>query len=138
MEKDYSALFIKSYRYWEVSLYENQGYLGRCVVWCKREDALDMADMRSDEQEELFFVLRELKRASTEAFRPDWFNYAFLGNEVRHLHAHFIPRYAKPKDFAGMIFKDELYGHNYRTDRDFTVPAPIFSKILEELKNALH
>ena len=24
-----------------MNVHENQEYLGRCIVWCKREDALD-------------------------------------------------------------------------------------------------
>jgi len=35
--------------------------LGRCVVWCKREDALDLTDVTPEEQSELFLVLRDLK-----------------------------------------------------------------------------
>jgi len=41
---DYSKFLVKEYTHWLVNVHENQGYLGRCVVWCKREDALDLAD----------------------------------------------------------------------------------------------
>ena len=44
-----------------IYVHENQGYLGRCVVWCKRTDALDLADATPEEQAELFLVLRDLR-----------------------------------------------------------------------------
>lgn len=112
MAEDFSKYLIKDYKYWAVNIHRNQGFLGRCVVLCKRENALDLTDATKEEQEELFLILRALRSAVAEIFQPDWFNYAFLGNEFRHLHCHFIPRYAKPKEFMGVIFADKLFGHN--------------------------
>jgi len=137
MEKDYSKFLIKEYKYWLINIHENQGYLGRCVILCKREDALDLADTTTEEQKELFSILKDLKNASKVCFNPDWFNYAFLGNEFRHLHAHFIPRYAKPKEFMGMHFEDRLYGHNYITDHNFITPEELLMEIIRLLKKNL-
>lgn len=138
MENDYSKFLIKEYRHWLINIHQNQSYLGRCVVWCKREDAVDMAHATREEQEELFDVLRELKNACSAAFQPDWFNYAFLGNDARHLHGHFIPRYATPKELFGMTFEDKLYGHNYRTDHGFVTPEPVLLEIQNLLKKHLN
>jgi len=137
METDYSKFLIKDYRYWLINIHENQGNLGRCVVWCKREDALDMTDATPEEQAELFVVLKELKKACHDLFQPDWLNYASLGNETRHLHGHFIPRYAKPKTFMGITFEDKLYGHNYKTDHSFITPEPVLTEIQARFKKAL-
>lgn len=137
MKKDYSHLLIKEYKYWLINIHENQGYLGRCVIWCKREDALDLADATQEEKEELFIVLKKLKKSSQNCFNPDWFNYAFLGNEVKHLHMHFIPRYSKPKQFMGINFEDKLYGHNYKTDYNFMIPKELLIKIASLLRNDL-
>jgi diadenosine tetraphosphate (Ap4A) HIT family hydrolase len=38
--------------------------------------------------------MKSLARAISGVFDPDLFNYAMLGNAVRHLHWHIIPRYA--------------------------------------------
>jgi diadenosine tetraphosphate (Ap4A) HIT family hydrolase len=138
MEKDYSKFLIKDYRYWLVNIHENQGNLGRCVVWCKRADALDMTDASREEQEELFLVLKELKAACARAFQPDWFNYAFLGNETRHLHGHFIPRYASPRTMFGVSFEDKLYGHNYKTDHGFITPENTLRQIQNILTKELN
>jgi diadenosine tetraphosphate (Ap4A) HIT family hydrolase len=137
MEKDYSKLLIKDYKCWLINIHENQGNLGRCVVWCKRDDALDLADATREEQLELFAILKELRKACQELFQPDWFNYAFLGNGTRHLHGHFVPRYAKQKTFMGITFEDKLYGHNYKTDHNFITPAPVLLEIQSLFRNAL-
>lgn len=131
------SLLIKEYVYWDVSVHENQGYLGRCVVWCKRPDVLDLADATPEERDEFFAILAQLKAALSVAFQPDWFNYAFLGNGVRHLHCHVIPRYASEREFAGHVFKDDRYGHNYRTDHDFSVPEGIIEQIFDVLRGVL-
>ena len=137
MGKDYSKFLIKTYKYWLINIHENQGNLGRCVVWCKRENALDLADATKEEQEELFMILYTLREASKSVLEPDWFNYAFLGNETRHLHGHFIPRYEKPKNFMGITFEDKLYGHNYKTDHNFVTPEPVLLEVKSLLQKAL-
>lgn len=134
MSDKYAQFLIKDYRYWSIYIHENQSYLGRCVVWCKRENALDLTEATQNEQAELFKVLNDLKNAVAEAFCPDWFNYSFLGNETRHLHGHFIPRYAKPKDFMGMTFEDKLWGHNYKTDHAFKTPENVLTGIKLKIK----
>lgn len=134
---DFSKNLMKGYKYWEIYVHENQGYLGRCVIWCKRGDAFDLADATPEEQAELFVVLHDLREAEKKVFQPDWFNYSFLGNETRHLHGHFIPRYVEPKNFMGIIFKDKLYGHNYKTDHDFKTSPELLSAVRANLKSAL-
>ena len=131
---DYSKFLIKQYKHWGVYVHENQSYLGRCVVWCDRKDAIHLTDANKQEQDELFKVLRELKTASEKAFGGDWFNFSFLGNETHHLHGHFIPRYSTEKEFEGVIFKDELWGHNYQTDKSFVTPPDVLEKIRLKMK----
>ena len=137
MKKDYTKFLIKSYKYWEVNIHENQSYLGRLVVWCKREDALDLTEATKEEQKELFIILNDLRKAINKTFKPDWLNHAFLGNEMRHLHCHFIPRYAKPVEFMGVKFEDKHWGHNYRTDHDFKTPKKVLSAIQDKIKKAI-
>ena len=137
MAEDFSKNLVKGYKHWEIYVHENQGYLGRCVVWCKREDALDLADATPEEQAELFLVLHDLREAIKKVFQPDWFNYSFLGNVTRHLHGHFIPRYAKPKTFMDTVFEDKLYGHNYKTDHSFKTSTELLVKVKDKLKSVL-
>lgn len=135
MTEDFSKNLIKEYKFWDVYINPNQNYLGRCVIWCKRQDALDLGDATPEEQEELFLVLHNLREASKEAFAPDWFNYAFLGNVTRHLHGHFIPRYGKLKVFMGTTFTDELYG-KYPGNVD-TYQVGVSPEVLAAMRDAL-
>ena len=134
MAEDFLKNLIEEYKYWTVYVHLNQSYLGRCVVWCKRENALDLADATPEEQSELFLILQNLREAVKKVFQPDWFNYSFLGNETRHLHAHFIPRYSKPKTFMSIVFEDKLYGHNYKTDHSFVTSEILLNTVRDKLK----
>jgi len=134
---DFSHNLIKQYKHWGVYVAENQNYLGRCVIWCDREDALDLADATPDEQKELFEILPELREAVRKAFKADWSNYAFLGNDTRHLHCHFVPRYESEREFADTTFKDERWRHSYRTDREFTTSDELRGKIKQAIKEKL-
>ena len=134
---DFSQYLIKSYRYWSVYIHTNQGYLGRCVIWCEREDATDLSEATKEEMKELFLILKDLKVATEKAFGADWFNYAFLGNETRHLHGHFIPRYASKREFCNMVFEDKLWGKNYKTDKNFKTPDFVIDKVKEIIQKHL-
>lgn len=135
---DYAKLLIKEYGHWLVQVHENQGYLGRCVVWCKREDALALTDATKEECDELLMILRELTDALERAFGAEWFNYAFLGNETAHLHGHVIPRYSTKKEFNGVIFRDEQWGHNYTTDHSFVTTPELLEAVRLELAGELN
>jgi diadenosine tetraphosphate (Ap4A) HIT family hydrolase len=137
MGNDFSKNLIKGYKYGEIYVHENQGYLGRCVVWCKRDYALDLADATPEEQSELFLFLRDLREAAKKVFQPDWFNYSFLGNETRHLHGHFIPRYAKLKAFMDIMFEDKLYGNNYKTDHTFKTSPELLLTVRDKYREVL-
>jgi diadenosine tetraphosphate (Ap4A) HIT family hydrolase len=101
---DYSKFLIKDYQYWKVYAAENQCYLGRCTIWCKRENANELTDVSDAELVEYVWIIKELKPALEKAFNADMINYAFLGNEIQHLHCHFIPRYSSSRHFASVIF----------------------------------
>ncbi len=134
---DFSKYKIKDYKYWSVFLHKNQDCLGRCYVWCNRENALDLADVKSDEQKEFFLILQDLKKALQKIFQPDWFNYAFLGNETKHLHGHLLPRYATPREFEGIVFKDETYGHSHKTNHNFYISDEIVERIRIRIREVL-
>ena len=128
---------IKDYKYWSVYIHQNQGYLGRCAIWCNRENALDLADATPEEKNELFLVLKDLRETLKKVFQPDWFNYAFLGNETQHLHGYLIPRYLSKREFGGITFKDERWGHNYRTDQNFKVSEGLIEQIKLKIQKEL-
>ena len=106
-------------------------------MWCDREDALQLTDATEDERNELFSILRELKSASEKEFGGEWFNFAFLGNETRHLHGHFFPRYSTEKEFEGVVFKDATWGHNFALDKNFVTPPHVLEKVRIMMKEYL-
>ena len=128
---------IKKYKYWTIKVFGNQGYLGRCVVWCDRKDALDLVDATSEEREELFMILIELKKAIKKSFNNDWINYSFLGNSARHLHCHVVSRYQSPRNFEGITFKDKRRGNNWLEDRSFGTPKEILQAVKIKIQENL-
>lgn len=137
MSDEYAQNIVVQYNYWKVYVHSNQTYLGHCIIWCDREGAVDLVDMTPEEQEELFQILPKIKRAIDEAFSPDRMNYAFLGNELRHLHGHVTPRYLSEQTFQGMIFKDKLPERNWSLDRSFVTPPEVLQAVKRRLQKYL-
>lgn len=138
MADEYAHNIVKEYEFWTVYVHEDQGFLGRCVVWCKREDALDLALATPQEQQELFQVLRELRSVVGKEFGATWFNYSFLGNVDRHLHGHFFPRYQQPVEFAGIRFEDLDYNTNpSKTGTTNIVSDEVRTAIRDRLREVL-
>ncbi len=133
--EDFSKYAIKDYKYWQVQIFSNQGYLGRCLVWCKREDALDLSNATEEEQKELFVILKDVEMALSKTFKPDIINYSFLGNDTHHLHGHIVPRYSKPIEFNGATFVDKNFGHNWKTDHDFITSPELLEAVKVKLSN---
>jgi diadenosine tetraphosphate (Ap4A) HIT family hydrolase len=134
----YNEFIIKDYNYWTLYIHENQCFLGRCYIVCKRDDAVDFFDMTNKEKEELFNVGKKLKKVLIDLFQPDLFNYASLGNIFTHLHLHVIPRYQKERKFNGIVFVDENWGKNYAPyNYDFKLDKDILFKLRDKLKLAL-
>jgi diadenosine tetraphosphate (Ap4A) HIT family hydrolase len=128
---------IKEYQYWTVYLWKHPYYLGRCFAKLNRH-AEDFFDINDEEKEELFVIGKELRGAIKDAFGADMLNYAALGNIVRHVHLHFIPRYSKEISFERIRFKDENWGKNYAPyDKNFDIPAEIKEKIARAIESKL-
>ncbi len=131
----YTANKVRQFKHWGVYVHPNQGYLGRCILWCDRADALDLTDATREERTELFEILPQLKQTIESAFGAEWMNYSFLGNETRHLHGHVVPRYSGVREFSGVIFDDPEWGANWRTDKDFETSVEVLEAVKKELQN---
>jgi diadenosine tetraphosphate (Ap4A) HIT family hydrolase len=135
---DFDQLKIKEYEHWSIFLNENQCYLGRVALVAKRKDAVDFIEMTLAEREEFFLVGSGVNCALKELFQPDLMNYASLGNSYRHLHVHFIPRYATKRIFHGMEFTDSRWGKNYEPyDRSFKTNENVLLKIISAIQDTL-
>ena len=103
---------VGSWEHWHVVVNHNQNYLGKVMLVLRRH-ATDVTALTPAEQAGLWNLLGEVKTALIGAFHPDHFNYAFLMNLDAHVHLHIIPRYARPRVFAGMTFNDGRLGEHY-------------------------
>jgi len=130
--QEYYAQFdIKRYAHWTLRVNENQAYLGRAIIWLKREgDMQRLSSLTEEERKELWDkVLPEYEAALQELFKPDHMNYTWLGNLFHehkgHGHMHLIPRYVSPREFEGMVFTDENWGHHYKIGEKKDVPLEV-------------
>lgn len=64
------------------------------VLWHGRH-VVEPTELGPDEAAVFWRELLEIGRAIEAAFQPVKMNYNLLGNEVPHLHAHVVPRYAE-------------------------------------------
>ena len=115
--------------HWQVRLNLNQNLLGKLIIVLRRhaERVIELTpDEWSDLQQQMWLMTARLQAA----FEPDHFNYAFLQNQDRHVHLHVIPRYARPRQVAGLRFEDPDYPDHY------AVPSParhLAPEVLDEL-----
>jgi diadenosine tetraphosphate (Ap4A) HIT family hydrolase len=136
---DYEKLKIKSYKYWDLYLHENQCYLGRVFVQLKDEKGVeDFLDIQGQVREEFFQIGQNVKKALKTLFKPDKMNYAALSNTSPVIHMHIIPRYKETREFNGVTFKDTRWGQNYAPyDRSFVIEESTLFKIRDALKGHL-
>lgn len=130
-------LEIKGFKFWKVQLHSNQYYLGRSIILLN-EHKEDLFELNQDERDELFFIGEKLNNTITQVFYPDLFNYSSLGNEVRHLHLHVVPRYSSVRKFEGTKFEDKNFGKNYSPyDKNFKISSRLLKKIKDEITMVL-
>jgi len=136
---DYDQLKIKSYKYWDVYLHENQCYLGRVFVQLKEDEGVkDFLDIKGEVRDEFFQIGEEVKRALDILFKPDKMNYAALSNTSPKIHVHVVPRYQEDRQFSGQVFKDQRWGQNFAPyDRNFALEESVLFKIRDALKDHL-
>lgn len=122
--------------YWRIVLNPNQYYLGRSMIILKRhlEDPLEISE---NELMELISLTRMFVEVLKKLFQPDLFNYAILGNIVKHIHLHVIPRYRNERFFEGMKFVDENWGKHYYPYPQIEVKWEVIQKLMDKIKSEL-
>lgn len=137
MNNDDDNRLVKDFKFWSVFIAKNQILPGKCIIWCKRENALDPADATPEEWTEVLSIIKVLKRTVLELYKADWFNYIFLGNSTHHLHVHFVPRYKTERIVHGIRFIDRDWGREYQVDPEFKIPTDILQNIKNEMSEKL-
>ncbi len=96
---------VAEYESWAVLLRPQQATLGALVLVC-REEATAFAEISAGAFDEFGAVVRDVEAALRRAFSYDKINYLMLMMVDPNVHFHVLPRYAGPRDFAGMRFTD--------------------------------
>ena len=134
---DYEQYLIKEYNHWKVYLHTNQYYLGRVYIWAKNENAIDLMQINEIERNELFAIGNEINNALKKLFNYDLMSYIVQGQQTKHLHVHFIPRYSNARVFEGIKFTDEQWGKSYSANNNFDIPEEVKLKLVDEIKKAI-
>ena len=130
-KNEYIEGVLKEYNHWIVEVSFRQHTLGNYIIFAKR-NIEKIYELKNTEILELKTIMNEIEKAITKAFRPDKFNYLQLGNKLHHLHFHCIPRYKKPRNFAGRKWTDKAWGKP--PIWKYTVVKP---KIIKKINNTI-
>ncbi len=139
MKVNYDELLVKSYKYWDIYLHENQCYLGRIFLLLRNQEGFeDFMSIDGEIREEFFRVGEEIKKALKKLFKPDKMNYAALSNTSEKLHVHIIPRYKTERVFDGKNYVDARWGKNYAPyDKDYPVDISMLHKLRDTIQKEL-
>ena len=109
LEKN-NAFLIEVARLTVSTLYldRNQTYRGQCVLVFDPRHAEGLETLSAAEFDAFAEDLRVAARALTAACNPDLMNYASLGNIIRHLHWHIVPRYRSDPRWGSPIYTSTL------------------------------
>lgn len=142
--KDQETDFLKEYKHWFLILNHEQEFLGRSILVLKnhKTDEFDLTNVEVMEKHEAY---RQWREAVRSAFNPDKINQSQLGNEEYihkgHIHWHFVPRYRRPIEFAGVKFfsdSEESQRIDYsKVQKREIYPVEIRAKIKEKLLSFL-
>lgn len=96
---------IRQYQYWSVLLRPAQATLGALVL-AAHEPVQAFSELSPASFTELHDITRHIEATLTKAFQNDKINYLMLMMVDPDVHFHVLPRYAQPKQFAGLEFVD--------------------------------
>ncbi|MDT8406938.1 MAG: HIT family protein [Methylococcales bacterium] len=92
--------------HWAVQLRPAQATLGALVLIAKGDHYRAFSDLPAAAFSELKTLTQRLESTLKQAFDYDKINYLMLMMVDPDVHFHVLPRYAKPRDFAGYHFVD--------------------------------
>ncbi|MBM3537505.1 MAG: HIT family protein [Alphaproteobacteria bacterium] len=128
----YPASLIKEYGHWVVLVRRDQVTLGSLVLACK-DEATAFSDIPAGAFGELQQVVRDVEASLRSCLAYDKINYLMLMMVDREVHFHVIPRYAGPRELAGLNVPDK--GWPRRPDME--APTPLTDEQVRDLRDAL-
>ena len=100
-----AELLITEFDHWLWTVRAVQSTVGAGVLSLKRY-AAQFGELSAEEAAELAGASKTIEAALQATFKPDKMNYLMLMMVDPHVHFHVLPRYAEPRDFAGVEWKD--------------------------------
>ena len=140
---DYQAT-IAFTKYWKITLWRNQAYLGRSLITSRRHFGT-YEEMNDEEACEYREILKAFLPALKDSFNATHFNVAYLMNqayrptstESPHFHWHVIPRYDGTRHFGGETFTDPDFGNSFDFSRKQYMNWEFQKKAISEIRNHL-
>lgn len=127
---------VESDDHWTMVVNSDQAFLGRCYFALSRHET-DVTRLSQVERDSLWGFFTRAKAALDSLFAPDHYNYVFLMNVTPHLHAHIIPRYAAPREFAGETFTDGKIGDHYDTSASHMLSEAGYEELVAAIRLAM-
>ena len=124
---------IKEYKHWKLLIRKKHIKLGSCVAITKRHMA-SFSEITDEEMKDYANVVRDIEKVLKKTFDYDVIHHLMLMFVDKHTHFHIIPRYKKPRDFAGMKWEDDFVPNPLLQKRE-PVSQDILNQIKEEIKN---
>jgi diadenosine tetraphosphate (Ap4A) HIT family hydrolase len=137
---------IAETKFWLIILAPDQRNLGTLVIALKRDES-NLSGLNDNEWSEFTILVRKLESALKNSFPVTMFNWGCLLNSAYnvnppqpHVHWHLIPRYQKPFEFSGKLFKDPCFGRSTMHARGSSpvINEQLKKKIMERISKHLN
>ena len=100
-----AEVLITEFDHWLWTVRAVQSTVGAGVLSLKRY-ASQFGELSAEEAAELADASKAIEAALQATFQPDKMNYLMLMMVDPHVHFHVLPRYAEPRSFAEIEWKD--------------------------------
>lgn len=105
-EVNYNKIYETDYWIW--SLRPHQATIGAGILSLKRECST-FAELEQKEFADLNNIIKVIEPTLKRTFKYDVINYLMLMMLDKHVHYHVFPRYEKPVEILGEVWKDESW-----------------------------
>lgn len=129
---------IKEYDCWKLLVSNRSKTLGNCVLITKQHHER-FSELSNEEILDFNKIVKEIENSLKKAFDYDKINWLMLMMKDNHTHFHIIPRYKKPRNFAGLEFVDTRFEEgNPLLNPRLNLQQEMLNKIKEEIRHHLH
>ena len=131
----YPDTVVRAYRHWVVLLRPAQATLGALVL-ASTDPAKSFSEVSAEGFGELAQVTGDLESALRACFSPDKLNFLMLMMVDPDVHFHVLPRYARPRQFAGATFSDPGWPGPPKLDHATEIEPAARHALLTTLRDA--